>query len=165
MKIFLDVDGVFADFDRAIETLGIPRTEHHSNDIWKYLNQVPNFFYKLEVMHGSIEIIKELQAAGHDLEFLTALPIPTGLLATADADKRRWLPEKISSTIPINTVVGGKNKVRWLVNNPGAVLIDDYERNINLWREHGGIGILHTSVKNTLHELKMLGLTHDHETT
>lgn len=155
MKVFLDVDGVFADFDTALEKL-IGGFERHSNDFWKKLATVDNFFYTLEVLPDSLKLIDEL--ANHDLEFLTALPIPTGKLSTADFDKRRWLRRHVSDSIKINTVIGGKNKVKYLVDHPGAVLIDDYPRNIDLWKEHGGIGILHNNVHDTLTECKERGL-------
>ena len=38
------------------------------------------------------------------------------------------------------------------------ILIDDMERNIQQWRDKGGIGILHTSAVDTIKQLKELGL-------
>lgn len=38
------------------------------------------------------------------------------------------------------------------------ILIDDlYKTNIIPWREHGGIGILHTSANDTIQKLKKIG--------
>jgi hypothetical protein len=150
VKVYLDVDGVFADFDKKIAEIA-PGHLRMSNEIWEPISKVPNFFATLELMHESLELINILK--DYDLEFLTALPRPTGLLYTADSDKRHWLREHVSKTIPINTVEGGVNKVRWLKEHPGSILIDDYQRNIDLWEEHGGIGILFTTVPATIDKL------------
>jgi 5'-nucleotidase len=157
MKCYLDVDGVFADFDHYIQNvLGI-KEERWSDAIWKPIGEVPNFFGQLPLMEDSLELIVRLDPL-FDLEFLTALPQPTGFLNTADADKRKWLAKNVSSTIKVNTIVGGKNKVKFLVDNPGAILIDDYQRNIDLWEEAGGIGILFTSVPATWDKMMKRGL-------
>lgn len=151
MKVYLDVDGVFADFDKKVAEIA-PGYTRMSNEIWGPISRVPDFFLELELMVESLDLIRILD--GYELEFLTALPQPTGFLYSADADKRAWLKRHVSAAIPINTVVGGVNKVRWLKDNPGSVLIDDYDRNIKLWEEHGGIGILFTNMKETVQRLK-----------
>ena len=38
----------------------------------------------------------------------------------------------------------------------GNVLIDDEPKNIEAWEDAGGIGILHTSAKETINKLKEL---------
>ena len=38
----------------------------------------------------------------------------------------------------------------------GSVLIDDRKKNIDAWENAGGIGILHTSAKETINALKEL---------
>ena len=38
----------------------------------------------------------------------------------------------------------------------GSVLIDDRQKNIDAWNDAGGIGIVHTSAKNTINALKSL---------
>lgn len=158
MKVFLDLDGVFADFDQKVDELtGNKYRERHSNDIWKVLDKIPNLFSQLRLIEGSLQIITMLQH--HDLEFLTALPEPTGFLVTAATDKHGWIYNNISRRIRVNTCLGGKNKWKYLEYYPGAVLIDDYDRNINLWNEHGGLGILHTDVPSTIEKLIKLGLT------
>lgn len=156
-KIFLDLDGVMANFDKFLRDCNISKeTAANDKSLWKELGKYYNLFYHLDLMPGSLKLVTMLQH--HDIEVLTALPIPTGNLATAAEDKRRWVYENISMQIKVNTVVGGKNKWKWLLENPGSVLIDDYVRNIDLWKEHGGIGILHRSVEGTLLQCEELGL-------
>lgn len=155
MKIFLDLDGVFANFDREVEKQH-GKWDRGSNDIWKTLEQIPNLFYRLELLPDSLKLITMLYH--HDLEFLTALPEPTGYLRTAHDDKVAWIKKNVSRTIPVNTIIGGKNKYIFLNDNPGAVLIDDYDRNIAIWTAYGGIGIHHVDVDTTIDKLELLGL-------
>lgn len=159
MKIFLDVDGVFADMDKRIKEICGPDTPRFSNDIWLHIAKEWRFFWHLELIPESLRLVTMLRH--HDLEFLTALPESREGqhgLATADADKREWLRHHISRSIPINTIVGGKNKPVFLEKHPGAILIDDYDRNINVWNAAGGVGILHENVQGTINKLDELGL-------
>lgn len=157
-KIFLDLDGVFAAFDLYIDTY-YPHIRGKSDaEFWAVLSEVPNIFSRLELIRESIAIIEALIANKHDMEFLTAIPYPTKFLCTAANDKREWIATRISDKIPVSTVSGGVNKSQWLHVYPGAVLIDDYQRNITMWNEAGGVGILHTSADSTLAKLKELKL-------
>ena len=38
-----------------------------------------------------------------------------------------------------------------------AILIDDYKKNVDQFKQRGGIGILHTTTSNTIRDLKKLG--------
>jgi hypothetical protein len=42
--------------------------------------------------------------------------------------------------------------------SPNSILIDDREKNIEQWRNAGGIGVLHTDAASTIKQLKDLGL-------
>lgn len=161
MKIFLDVDGVFADFDNKLDEVmkaAGKKFTRHSNEIWPELEKIPHLFDTLELLPDSLMLIEVLEKAGHDLEFLTALPIPTGNLATAKFDKGNWLRRMVSKTIPVNTVIGGANKGWWAMDYPGSILIDDYPRNIKVWEKCSGIGILHMSVGSTIAKLQQMDL-------
>lgn len=156
MKIFLDLDGVFADWTGRVKQLYPDFKEWDDETLWGHLDKHPSLFRNLPVLPGSLKIVTMLQH--HDLEFLTALPKPTGYLTSAKEDKEAWVADHISKRIPVNTVLGGKNKYKWLEKNPGAVLIDDYGRNCRLWTEHGGIAIQHFSPTETLRDCEKLGL-------
>jgi len=160
-KIYVDLDGVMANFEKGIVDLtGIHYWDRLSDRFWDRIGEEPNFFYNLDLLPGSFLMLEALLIKhGTDIvEILTATPRPTNLLATADEDKRRWVRDLAGDEIVVNTVVGGKNKYKFLEENPRAVLIDDYERNIKLWVEHGGCGILHTDPDSTITKLKLLGL-------
>ena len=97
--IFLDLDGVFADFDKARLSL----TDKRGNEIWPIIDKILEFFRNLEVLPDSLKLVTMLQH--HRLEFLTALPEPTGYLDTAREDKIWWVSNHISRKIKVNTSI------------------------------------------------------------
>ena len=161
-KIYFDSDGVLANLDTAI----VKHTNQHhwptrriAKEHWEILEQVPRLFYTLSAIPGAWTMFNMVYTQhGDKVEILTALPEPTGLLHTADVDKREWIRDVINPEVVVNTVLGGKNKYKWLAENPGAVLIDDFDRNINQWIENGGVGILHVDPDSTIEKLKVLGV-------
>ena len=159
-NIVLDVDGAFAEFQLKCASLYGAAWRHMSDEeLWQNLEKEYHLFATLKMIPDSTRIVTHLlhPSLGHKVSFLTALPRPTGRLITADQDKRDWLAKNISKRIPVHTVVGGKNKYKF-ITSPNDVLVDDYRRNIDGWINAGGIGILHTSIDDTLDKLDDMGL-------
>jgi len=160
-KIYFDLDGVMANFEKGIvEQCGMHYWDRTTDKFWHLIDTVPEFYYTLELLPNAYEMFKlVLDIHGPEVvEVLTGAPLPTKELATSCDDKRRWFHEYVDDSIVVNTIEGGKNKYKFLEKNPGALLIDDYDRNIKLWIEHGGVGILHTDPASTLAKLKLLKL-------
>lgn len=158
-KIYFDLDGVMANFEKAIvQECGIHYWDRTQDKFWHVIDKIPNFYYRLEMLPGAWTMFNQvLSQHGTDVvEVLTGCPQPTGTLVTASADKISWFNDYISPEVIVNTVEGGKNKYKYLEKNPGAILIDDYDRNIKLWIEHGGVGVLHTDVPSTIEKLRLL---------
>lgn len=156
--LYLDLDGVFSDFEAvAMRLAGCGYRSSNHTKFWHDAAKIDNLYQTLDLLEGSLELY--LQTKHLNPEILTALPIPTGKLATAKRDKEIWVAKHISPTIPVNTIIGGKRKYKF-VKHPHDVLVDDTERNLVAWEEAGGIGILHhhTDVGKTLGELRKLGL-------
>lgn len=153
-EIYLDLDGVFADFFGATQyRLGKHYRQMPPREAWKVLERVPHLFRDLPLLPDAQQLWDGLQGKG-TLRFLTAVPRPTGFLKTAAQDKVLFVEANLSRTTPVITVRDGVTKARWA--NPGAVLIDDTPRNIDAWVAAGGIGILHTSAQTTLDKLATL---------
>jgi hypothetical protein len=68
--------------------------------------------------------------------------------------KRVWKKNNLPDAKMILTPARFKQKYA----GENKILIDDMERNIQQWRDKGGIGILHTSAADTIKQLKELGL-------
>ncbi len=68
--------------------------------------------------------------------------------------KRLW----VKNNIPGAKLVLASAEKKQNYSGTNKILIDDMERNIQQWRDKGGIGILHTSTADTIKQLKELGL-------
>ena len=77
-------------------------------------------------------------------------------IITAGEDKIAWTKRNLSEEVKINIVLR-KEKLQFC-KGPDSVLIDDRAKTIRDWKEAGGIGILHTSPKDTLDQLRALDL-------
>lgn len=150
--LYLDIDNVFADFHKAArEYSGL---EEYSNDVWEHIEKVPNFFYKLEVMPNSWQLLAWLDYRKIDYQFLTAMPKPTGLLYQTQPDKVRWVRHHLGSTSQVNCVSHWDQKKYFVQNGKYDILVDDMQRNIDDWESAGGCGVLHTDFDSTIAKLK-----------
>lgn len=141
LKIYLDLDGCFADFDRAVADAHDMNRINWKEVKWSIIENMPNFFLNLEVIPGSKEAFDHIVGLGYETEILTALPDPTVNLVTAPADKLMWVRRELHPTIQVNCSAGWERKICWVA--PNHILVDDMQRNIDHWEEHDGIGVHH----------------------
>ena len=160
-EIFVDLDGVLADFYKRFDELYKTPAEidYPSNTKKKaaFVKKFHNF-----IASGQFATLDFMPDSELGLKFLRELhkTIPVCILTSTAREeylnevsrqKRIWLKEH---SIEFNPVfVPGKHLKRYY-SKPGRVLIDDTESNITEWREMGGIGILHKSWKETIREYK-----------
>lgn len=154
MNIYVDLDGVLADFDGYFEKkyLISPREWEYrwgEDDFWKSLNQIDDFFYNLSPLPDAHDLMDYLRP--FDPIILTAA---TRHRPTSCNEKIRWVADVFGPEQRVITVLGGKNK-HWHCRR-GDILIDDWEAHANLWRSKGGIWITHRNVPQTLKELKVI---------
>lgn len=163
-KIYFDLDGVLADFDRGVEKLcGLPRKnqETHNdeadNEMWLAIKEVPNFYDRLELMPGAIEMFTRIyDIYGERCEILTGIPKEKRGIVTAGKDKMNWVHRLISDKLIVNIVY--KEEKKKYCTGQGCILIDDLEQNVDDWKEYGGIGILHKDPDSTLIKLIEMGV-------
>lgn len=156
MTIYVDLDGVLFDFDKAAERLlktnNIYKYEFvwGPDKFWEVLNSDPNFFANLELMHDA----KHLWAKIKHLEpvILTALPRENG--ERVAAQKIGAVRSRIGDVKVITCPT--KDKPNYC--KPGDILIDDRAVNRDAWIKKGGTYIIHTSAVNTLTTLTALGV-------
>lgn len=152
-KIYFDMDGVLADFDRGMEELCMMEkqkqgeTEAKSDDeLWNAIRSVDNFYDRLQPVFGAVDMFTAIYSLyGDRCEILSAVPKPYRNVPTARGDKIKWVKRLLSDQVVVNLVYRAEKKK--FAKSKGCVLIDDYQINIDEWNEAGGTGILFESAE------------------
>ena len=162
-KLYLDMDGVLADFERGARELAhaepLPlngkRSPEADDRMWAAVRTVDHFYGKLELMPGAKEWFDRLYARyGDACEILTGIPRLHRGIENAREDKLEWVRRRLSKDIVVNIVLRAEKP--GFCTGPDCVLIDDSEGNIRKWREAGGTGILFESPEAALAALSRL---------
>jgi hypothetical protein len=135
LQVFLDLDGVFADFDARVKHLtGKHPSQLDKARLWKIINRDQRFFAELELIDGCMA----LWEATKDLEpvFLTGAPSSKRF----QEQKREWVARIFGPDFTVHVV---PKKLKQEFSGPHKVLIDDTPENIEQWIARGGYGILH----------------------
>lgn len=148
-QLYLDQDGVLADFDNAfIECFGVdPRSyeEQHGTERFKNIvKETPGFFRNLRLMPGARELVAAV--AHHRPIVLTAASWGMWVVE----QKLEWMSEMFPGIV----MQPCASREKRLYCQPGDALVDDYEKYSHLWRDAGGVFILHTSVETSLTALR-----------
>lgn len=138
LVIYCDMDGVLADFDKV------------PNAVARYKNE-ENFFYDLEPIEANVSAIKKLIKQGYQVKILSKSPHEK-----ADYDKRLWL-EKYLPEIKIENMIFARphqTKISFVneFEKSFSLLLDDYEKNIDEWRNENGIALTITK-ENTIENI------------
>lgn len=158
MTIYVDLDGVLADFDKAAESIlktnNIYKYEFiwGPDKFWEKLNTRPNFFRDMEMMPDARHLWAKIDHL--DPTILTALPRENG--ERVAEQKRKWVNEKLN--IEGARVITCPTKDKPKHCKPGDILIDDRAVNRDAWIKAGGTYIIHTDAKRTLGALEALGI-------
>jgi hypothetical protein len=153
MKLFVDMDGVLADFDRQyIETIGpLPDRADPARDVnWSKIGDM-DFFASMPPMADAFELWDHASALRGGAVILTGCP-NIGR-ERAEHDKRDWVRRHLGAEVEVRTLL---SKEKSLHCSPGDILIDDWEKYRQLWEVKGGLWITHTSAKDTIDQLRRL---------
>lgn len=155
-ELYCDMDGVLTNFSLSFEKLsgGIPP------EVFERTRGVDAFWELIDVeglawwenmpwMPDGKELWSYIKHKNPEI-----LSAPTKRLIQSREGKELWVKRELPK-IKLNLT---KAKYKCHFANPNAIIIDDMARNINQWREAGGIGILHISAQDTIRQLKAMGL-------
>lgn len=157
MKVYVDLDGVLANFDklagRLLKTDNIYKFEFiwGAAKFWEVLNAETNFFGSMELMPDAKHLWAKIQHLNPVI--LTALPREND--EHVDQQKRAWVARHFGSTVQVITCPT-KDKPNYC--KPGDILIDDRAVNRDKWLGQGGTYVIHTSAVNTITTLTALGV-------
>ena len=151
-QIYLDCDGVLADFDKGAEAiLGLPprvfEKRYNPGLFWKRLATAPDFFAGLEPMPDAFELYEAVKHL--DPIILTGLPRGNW----AEPQKRRWAERWFPGVEVITTMAALKREHC----HPGDVLVDDRDKHRHLWEAAGGKFVHHKNARSSIAELRALG--------
>jgi len=162
-EIFVDMDGVLADFEQGVGVAMGERLDQERYDVdKKYRNKMWSWVRKYSKQGGKLWLELPMMADAMTLwnyvkkynpQILTAQGDPN---YGAEAQKRQWIANNLGSNI--NVLVTQKSSEKAQYAAPHRILIDDRDKSIGPWTAAGGIGILHTSAADTIKQLKELGL-------
>lgn len=158
MQVFLDSDGVLADFDTyAASLLGMKPREWEASkgkkSFWGKIYADPDFFFNLPKMHDADELVEGVRGLGFEPIVLTGIPSQDGSDWAID-QKTRWYAKHYPDLRVITCK--SKNKFQHMVEGKHNVLIDDWEQHKHVWEDAGGTFIVHTSTSNSLRQLQLL---------
>lgn len=153
MQLFLDMDGVLADFDRGYwERFGVRPSKHddQANAVdWDLVRRTPGFYRELPPMHDFHELWD--YAKRFDPIVLTGVPAS---VAGAASNKREWVDKWLGKDVPM---IGCRSRDKSLhMKAKGDVLVDDWEKYRELWIAAGGRWITHTSARKSILDLSDL---------
>ncbi len=147
--LFLDLDGVLADFERGVKTVTGKRPEELPTKVmWRELSRHKDFYGTLEFMHDAQELWRFCEPFAPTI--LTGLPLGSW----APEQKRRWVAHMLGPRVKVITCMA-RDKHRYA--SPGAVLVDDREKARAPWETAGGTFVLHTGAKTSIAALMGLG--------
>lgn len=160
--LFLDLDGVFADFDGAAgAAIGTDNTYkwewvNGSKAFWEKLDAVPHFFRTFPAMPDAYVLWDALEVVPlDDKSFLTAVPKDDARRPLVEADKRHWVRAMLNSDAHVITCLTSEKP---LYCQPGDILVDDRRVNEEAWEARGGTFVYHTSAASTIERLRELNV-------
>jgi GNAT superfamily N-acetyltransferase/phosphopantetheine adenylyltransferase len=151
--IYLDMDGVITDFDKKfVELAGMGPREYENSfgteKFWDFIDikHKVKFFSEMEWMPEGKKLYDFVKQFDHKL-----LSAPSKNDASK-IGKRMWRKANTPDTQLILSAAVNKQNYA----DKSNILIDDREKNIQQWRDAGGIGILFKSTDQVIDELKKI---------
>jgi hypothetical protein len=151
-RIYLDCDGVLADFDKGAERVfrmppDVFERRYGLKSFWARLTKAPDFFNSLDLMPDAMALFEAVRHT--DPIILTGLPRG----GWAEPQKRRWAARYFPGVEVITTSAALKREHC----HPGDALVDDRDKYRRLWEQEGGVFVHHRSAADSIAELQRLG--------
>lgn len=147
--LFVDMDGVLADFDKHFPLMfGVSHVGMPKKEMWKYIKSEPDFFSTIPPFPGVLPFFFSIE----HLNPIILTACPSSDYANVATQKRRWIREILGEHVPVLPVCGSESKPLFM-HREGDVLIDDWGKNCLAWEAAGGVAIKHENFKSTTQQL------------
>lgn len=165
-RIYLDMDGVLADFEHAVLRAGIEGPHDYvqrERETWTFTEQERDervrelmadsmFWRNLPVMAGARELLAVAHSlAGQHLFVLTALPSNEKTRNMVAYEKTAWMAHALG--FPPTNVITCQRTEKRLHAAPGSILVDDLHKNCDEWAAAGGTTIFFTDAPSAIRQL------------
>ena len=149
MQLYLDCDGVLADFESgATALLGMaPRAYEKRYGIaafWREIARHPDFYGTLPLMPDAHVLFEGVR----HLEPIILTGLPRGKWAAPQ--KVRWAAEHFPGTRILTVMAVDKRNHA----QEGDILVDDQLKHAHLWEAAGGVFVHHQDARSTLAKLR-----------
>lgn len=143
--LYLDCDGVLADFDGGVVRLSGMNAEALTDRLgvggfWRELAKADGFYEHLDPLPGALAMVEAVRHL--DPVILTGLPLGKW----AEPQKRAWAKRHF----PDLRVITCMARDKWRYATPGDVLVDDREKARQPWEKAGGLFVLHEDPESSL---------------
>lgn len=142
--LFVDMDGVLADFDTGYEQrFGTRPSKADDNVDWSLIRNTDGFYRDLPPMPD----FDELWAGVEPYRPIILTGVPKSVEEAA-ANKRAWVDRIIGQDQPMIACASRDKSLH--IQRRGDILIDDWEKYRDIWIARGGRWITHTSAASSL---------------
>jgi 5' nucleotidase, deoxy (Pyrimidine), cytosolic type C protein (NT5C) len=153
MSIFIDMDGVLADFDSAYEQqFGVRPSKVDDNVDWRAVRRIAGFYASLPPMDGMEKLWQHVLP--YQPVILTGAPSE---VEEAADNKRAWVHKHLGIGAAEAMIVC-RSRDKSLHCKTGDVIVDDWDKYRHLWLAKGGLWVLHVSAEQSITELSQIGL-------
>ena len=143
-KIYVDMDGVLADFFgewaklMQVDHFTKIDKEHDIKDALQKIRDTDEFWLKLPLLPQAKQLLSLIQKVKGEY-YICSSPLADD--PRSEPHKREWIKKNLSFFPPKDVFIT-HNKQKFAKNDDGTsnILIDDYGVNINAWENAGGIG-------------------------
>jgi len=153
-QLFLDLDGVLADFDGHYEKLFGERPNQDTYEpfnLWDNIRNNKTFYRDLPFMPDAIELWNGVSNLHITPIILTGIPYS---IPNVKQQKQEWVWEHFGYSVQ---VICCRSIDKWRhMKHIGDILVDDRLKYSDRWLDKGGVFVLHKKSISTLMELHKL---------
>ncbi len=155
--VYVDMDGVLADFDRGFyEISGVSSDNVSDEELWAKISAYgkAKFFSGLPWMPGGKEMWNFIEQNFLTVKILSACGKSDKIDRQTTQGKTHWLLHNLPSLRSSDIILVDNKHRKRHYSKPGDIIIDDTPVVIQEWVKKGGIGVLHKTAQDTIGQLK-----------